>query len=67
VTNEDFARRTEKLGLNQAQVAKLFDVNIRTVFRWRSGRFKIPSLVASTLRSIEKGNISIRDVEKTSK
>jgi plasmid maintenance system antidote protein VapI len=51
VTPKQFRGILEKLGLTQAEAARRMRVDTSTVFRWASGRRRIPGIVVSLLES----------------
>lgn len=49
MTPEQFLDALQRLGLKQADYARLIDVNPKTVWMWASGRTSIPKLAAEHL------------------
>jgi DNA-binding transcriptional regulator YiaG len=58
MTHTQFEAARNKLGLTQAQVGRLVDVEPRTVRRWAAGEQPVPVGVAMIMRLLIKHNIS---------
>ena len=61
MTSREFRATLKRLGLSQAEVARLFDVDVRTVERWAAGGVHGPDAILLWL--LQAGIISLDDVE----
>jgi transcriptional regulator with XRE-family HTH domain len=61
MTAKQFRATLKQLGLTQAQLARLFNVDVRTVRRWAAGDVHGPTAILLWL--LEAGIISLDDVE----
>jgi transcriptional regulator with XRE-family HTH domain len=61
LTSREFRATLKRLGLSQAEVARLFDVDVRTVERWAAGGVHGPTAILLWL--LQAGIISLNDVE----
>jgi hypothetical protein len=60
----EFRETLDALGLAQQRVARLFNVGVRSVRRWRDGARRIPCGVDILLRLMACGAVSIDEVER---
>jgi transcriptional regulator with XRE-family HTH domain len=54
MTGEQFQKRRERLGLTKVKLAELLDVNENAIWRWETGKVKIPRTVELALERIEE-------------
>jgi hypothetical protein len=60
----EFARALDALGIAQRQAARLFNVNVRHIRRWRHGDRRLPHGISLVVRLLAMGIITVDQVER---
>jgi transcriptional regulator with XRE-family HTH domain len=63
MTDEEFKAAIEALGLSQLRAGKLLGASVRSARRWAAGGAAIPESVATLLRLLLAGKITVEDIE----
>lgn len=58
MTHDTLRYRLNELGLTQRGLARLLDVNFRTVRRWANGRQDIPEALAGRLDQVTQDEVA---------
>src|SRR5262245_35267458 len=59
----EFARTLDGIGIAQRQAARLFNVNVRHVRRWRRGDRRVPPAVRLVISLMAMGVVTLDQVE----
>ncbi len=62
MTPAEFRGALDRLGLSQVRAAKLLGVHDKAARNWAAGRNKVPHAVATLLRLMADGKITIADL-----
>jgi DNA-binding transcriptional regulator YiaG len=62
MTNRQFKKALETLGIKQTEFAEAIHVNWRTVANWTGGRSEVPTLVAILINLMLKDNLTLEDL-----
>jgi DNA-binding transcriptional regulator YiaG len=62
MTNRQFKKALETLGIRQTEFAEAIHVHLRTVANWTGGRSEVPTLVAILINLMLKDNLTVEDL-----
>jgi len=63
MTSKDYRATLDALGLSQARLGRLLETDKSTPSRWATGAVPVPRSVALLLRLMERGAMTIEDLE----